>query len=335
MRLDLNNYRNETVRSLGIGITNRCNLNCPHCYSRHLEKCDLSMEQIKGIMKSFPNLEKVNLGTGESFLCPDFKKILKLLRENNIAVALTTNGTSVKYMTDEELSMLKDIDVSLDFPNAELHDKWRGIPGTFDTALEAIERSQKLGVDTSIAMALMNHNYKYLPEFRELLDRFNISLRMNIFKPIQNNDFELSYTEFWEAMKILSENFNVVSISEPILSTVTEIEGHGSPCGGSLRIHPNLNVTGCVYLDPEEVDVNEFNEQKGIYPEFCLESKCPYAADCMGGCFGRRILQGRATKPDKYCPFVRGEQPPKIKFKKSKSDTDFIHAGYLCTIIVD
>jgi MoaA/NifB/PqqE/SkfB family radical SAM enzyme len=163
--------------------------------------------------------------------------------------------------------------------------------GTFNTALEAIERCQRLGVDTSIAMALMNHNYKYLPEFKKLIDRYHISLRMNIFKPIQNNDFELSYSQFWEAMEILSENFKVVSISEPILSTVTEIDGHGSPCGGSLRIHPDLNVTGCVYLAPGEVDVDEFNEQKGIYPEFCIESKCPYAVDCMGGCFGRRIYK--------------------------------------------
>jgi radical SAM protein with 4Fe4S-binding SPASM domain len=335
MELDIENYKNTVIESLGIGLTNRCNLNCPHCYSRPLKKCDLSLSGMKSIMKCFPNLKKVNFGTGESFLCPDFKEILRLLNENDIATALTTNGATIKYMTDKEIRLLKDVDVSLDFPNSRLHDKWRGVPETFDTALDAIERCQKLGTDTSIAMALMNHNYEYLPEFREILDAFKISLRMNIFKPIQNNNFELSYNQFWEAMEILSKNFKVISISEPILATVTDITGHGSPCGSSLRIHPNLNVTGCVYLNPEKVDVDEFNNKKEKAPDFCKKIGCKYIEKCMGGCFGRRILQDRENQPDKYCPLARGEKIPEVKFEKSDNNTDFIHAGYLCTIIVD
>ncbi|MDP2967358.1 MAG: radical SAM protein [bacterium] len=337
MRLNLDTYKNLAVKSLGIGLTNRCNLNCAHCYSRNLKMADMSLNDIKGILNCFPNLQKVNFGTGETIFCPNFLEVMNFLKENKIKMALTTNGLTVKYLDDKQIKNFKDVDVSLDFSTAEMHDGWRGINGTFENAIRAIERCCNAGVHTSIAMALMNINYKHLPNFRSILDRFGISLRINIYKPVYTDEFELSYSQFWQSMQLLAENFKIVSISEPILSVITDITSKGYPCGNSLRIHPDLYVTNCIYLNPKKAEIIKFNLYKAKPPQFCEKRQCPFLIKCQGGCLGRRILQNQngANGPDKYCPFVNNRKVPNIHFEKSTSKTEFIHANYLCTIIAN
>ena len=298
---------------------------------------DMSLNDIKGILKCFPNLEKINFGTGETILCPDFLEIMSFLKGNKIKMALTTNGLTVKYLDDKQIKNFKDVDVSIDFPTAEAHDGWRGIKGTFENAIKTIERCCNAGVDTSIAVALMNINYKHLPGFRLILDRFGISLRINIYKPVYTDEFELSYSQFWQSIRLLAENFKIVSVSEPILSAITDITSKGYHCGNSLRIHPDLHVTACVYLDPRKAEIKKFNLCKAKPPQFCKKRRCPFLSKCQGGCLGRRILQNQngVNGPDKYCPFVNNREVPNIHFEKSTSKTEFIHANYLCTIIAN
>jgi len=319
------------ICSLGVGLTNKCNLNCPHCYSRPMQQNDLTLADIKTILKKYPNLKKVNFGTGESILNKNLIKIMELFREHDIQMALTTNGLTINQLDDKHLAWFKDIDVSLDFPSAKLHDQWRGKPGLFRIAIEGIERCNKMGIDISIALCLMNHNYRYLPEFKKLIDRHGIFLRINLFKPTDSKNFLLNYKQFWEAMKILADNFKLVSNSEPILSIVTKDEIKGSPCGNSLRIHPNMVASACVYLDGQHISVDDFRKQKEAVPEFCRT--CKFVESCRGGCLGRRYLTSGAEQPDIYCPFVKGKAVPKIKFQRAK-EKEFIHSGYLCTIIV-
>ena len=336
MKLNFDTYKNPAVKSLGIGLTNRCNLSCPHCYSRNLKMADMSISDIKGILNCFPNLQKINFGTGESILCPNFLEAMSFLEKNKIKMALTTNGLTVKHLDDKQIKNFKDVDVSLDFPTAKAHDGWRGIKGTFENAIKAIEKCCKAGVDTSIAVALMNINYKCLPGFRSILDRFGISLRINIYKPVYTDEFELSYGQFWQSIRLLAENFKIVRVSEPILSVVTDITSKGYPCGDSLRIHPDLYATACVYLNPRKAEIKKFDLCKAKPPQFCEKRRCPFLNKCQGGCLGRRILQNQngANDPDKYCPFVNNREVPNIHFEKSTSKTEFIHANYLCTIIV-
>ncbi len=322
---------NSKVTSLGIGLTNRCNLNCPHCYSRVLPNADLTLSDIKVILKKFPNLKKVNFGTGESILNKNFIEILSVFKNHNVQMALTTNGLTIDQLSEEYLKWFKDIDVSIDFPNSKLHDEWRGQVGLFDMAVRGIEKCKKIGLDVSIVICLMNCNYKYLPEFKKLIDYYNLFLRVNIYKPVDSKKLLLSYEEFWRAMKILSDNFELVANSEPILSIVTKDKINGSPCGDSLRIHPTMVASGCVYIDGRNVSVHNFKKYKKVLPEFCR--KCKFVNSCRGGCLGRRYLTLGIKNPDIYCPFAKGDSVPKIKFKLAKNK-EFILGSYLCTIIV-
>lgn len=323
---------NLQINSLGIGATNRCNLNCPHCYSRPLPKLDMACQDTEEVLEKYPNTTKINFGTGESILNPDFIKIMQLCRQRNIKMALTTNSFTIHQLSDQHLSWFKDIDISLDFPCAKKHDPWRGQPGLFQSVIKSLDRCQKLKVDTSLALCLMNNNYQLLPEFRTILDRFNICLRLNIYKAAWTDKFSLNYDQFWEAMELLSKHFKLVSNSEPILSIITRDNLHGSPCGEkSARIHPDKTVVPCVYLRGKPMTCAQFNQLKKRIPRFC--QKCKYVKSCQGGCLSRRILDNKPDQPDRYCPLSNHKDIPKLSFKRAK-EKNFIHAGYLCTIIV-
>lgn len=325
----------QKITSLGVGLTSLCNLNCPHCYSRKLPMKSLTLLEFKKIINKFPHLEKINFGTGESILNKDIKKIMDYLESNNIGVALTSNGYTVNHLSSDYVKKFKDVDISLDFPRAILHDRWRGKKGTFTQAIQAIEKCKKLHVNVSIAMALMNNNFRYLSDFRKLLNTYNVPLRINLYKPVNTKKYLMSYGQFWQAMKVLSENFELISNSEPVLTIITGDRIKGSPCGNSARLHPNGKVTPCVYLMGTETSYGfkQFTRLKLKIPKLCRS--CSVARNCRGGCLGRRLLTNHnSPEPDQYCPILKGEPIPSIKFRRATGHQEFIHSGYLCTIIV-
>jgi MoaA/NifB/PqqE/SkfB family radical SAM enzyme len=63
--------------SLGLGLTNECNLACAFCYRDPARTDRLSLDQVKSVMERLP-IRSVNLGTGENGMHPDFKAILGL-----------------------------------------------------------------------------------------------------------------------------------------------------------------------------------------------------------------------------------------------------------------
>jgi radical SAM protein with 4Fe4S-binding SPASM domain len=324
--------KNFNAESLGIGLTSLCNLNCPHCYSKNLSKDSLTLNQIKKIVRKFPNLKKVNFGTGESILNLDLLKIIDFFLYRKIKIAMTSNGFTIIELPNHYLKKINEVDISLDFPQREIHDSWRGTAGVYDGVITAIEKCKKLGVEVSIASVLMNINYKFFGGFRKLLDKYNIYLRVNLYKSVHTDKYKLNYRQFWEAIKIISKNFTLVSNSEPILSLVVPLTNpHGSPCGDSLRVHPDLSISPCVYIDGNKISVDKFNRLKKIIPEFC--KRCNFIRRCQGGCLSRKIFEDRIDRPDSYCPLYRGDKIPKIKFDIIEKK-DFIHSSYLCTFIL-
>ncbi len=319
------------IRTIGIGLTNKCNLNCEHCYSRRMAGNELNVEQIKEILATFPNLEFVNFGTGESILNQNFPEIVNLFHHKGIKMAITSNSLSINNMSNDLLSKFTDVDLSLDFPKADLHDRWRKKSGLFKDTLKAINKCKKYNVNVSIVSVLMANNFEYFPGFKKILDKYDINLRINIYKPVNKDQFVPTYDQFWHAIKDMSKNFEMVSCSEPILALIWRGVRGGTKCGNSVRIHPDGEISSCVYVKNGESNT-KFNHDKKTLPKLC--SKCKFSKRCMGGCHGRRIAENRKYLPDSYCPFLYGKSKPIIKFKRYKKAKNLIHSNYLCTIIL-
>src|SRR5437879_8217352 len=76
--------------SLGLGLTNECNLACAFCYRDPTRADRLSLEQVKAVMERLP-VCSVNLGTGENGMHPDFRKILAYLQKQPVKLTITSN----------------------------------------------------------------------------------------------------------------------------------------------------------------------------------------------------------------------------------------------------
>jgi len=129
--------------SLGLGLTNECNLTCAFCYRDPTRADRLSLEQVKAVMERLP-VRSVNLGTGENGMHPDFKAILAYLRTRSIKLTITSNGHSVAILEDNELRAFHDIEFSLDYPTQAEQDAQRGF-GNWELIQQQAKRCVRLG----------------------------------------------------------------------------------------------------------------------------------------------------------------------------------------------
>src|SRR5574337_298104 len=108
--------------SVGLGLTNACNLRCPHCYRPEAGLDQLTLKEVKQVCESIP-ISSLNLGVGENGLHPDFHAILDYLAQRGIKTSITSNGLSLQLLSDAEVKRFHSVELSLDFPTEREHDR--------------------------------------------------------------------------------------------------------------------------------------------------------------------------------------------------------------------
>jgi len=141
--------------SMQMDITNACNLICTHCYhSNHKNNGALDFEgwmqvldQYESLLQKLALKPAITLCGGEPLVC---KFLLPLIENLNtrfpgVSIQVLTNGTRI---TEALLEKLKKYNVcfqvSLDGPNAEVHDLKRG-DGNFEKALTGLKLAREFG----------------------------------------------------------------------------------------------------------------------------------------------------------------------------------------------
>ena len=213
--------------SIGVGLTNECNLRCPHCYRPDMVIERLTLPDIRRVCGSVP-VKSMNLGVGENGLHPDYHAILDLLADRGVVTSITSNGLSTDVLTDAELQRFRSVEFSLDFPTEREHDAFRG-QGNWRTAVKALERCASLGVPVTITSVMMRINYDKLPELARVAASFGASLRVNVYQPSKTDRFSVSYDQFWGGFRALLGSTRLVATTEPVLAGVLGIEDFVGP----------------------------------------------------------------------------------------------------------
>jgi MoaA/NifB/PqqE/SkfB family radical SAM enzyme len=332
--------------SLGIGLTNDCNLSCAHCY-RETDRIDhITLEQIRRICEAI-DIESVGMGTGENALNPEFLRIVSYLANRRVKLSVASNGYTLTSIPEEILSAFHDVEVSIDFPTQAEQDAFRG-PGNWALVHQAIERCQLAGVEVSILATMMRVNYDKMDRLVSLARQNGVNLRVNAYQAVKTDAYRLAYEQFWAGYQRLFSAGLVVSCSEPVVRATMGLDGVRSPCGhNSIRVNPRGQVIPCVYWP-----VNPFGTERDHRPptledlaaggELVLESagfqsarKEPPAAAtcaCRGGCASRRALNRNLEAHDDYCPWVRGDDL-KLEWKAAPAK-DLMRSSNVCTTIV-
>jgi radical SAM protein with 4Fe4S-binding SPASM domain len=327
--------------SVGLGLTNECNLACAHCY-RDTGRVDrLSLDGVRRVCESVP-VRSINLGTGENGLHPEFHAILRYLRERRTTIALTSNGYTAAVLSDDELSSFADLEFSLDFATEQEQDSWRG-PGNWRLVLDQTARALRLGVAVTIVAVMMRTNYDKLAEIAALAARHGANFRVNVYQAVKTDAFSLSYEQFWTGFQRLMESRPLAVCNEPIVRAILGFEAVSGGCGkGTIRVTPKGDVLPCVYWPQRNLGLAElekfgaaiadslaFRELDRV-PQFCVN--CRFVESCRGGCASRRLLRGGLDLPDEFCPFAAGRPVPSLASRASGL-RQFAKAGSACTTV--
>jgi len=160
-------------------ITYKCNLRCIHCYNASPRSVnELSNEELLDVADQIARMKifSVCLSGGEPFL--RWKAYIELayyLAEHGISVGTITNGWYVTEKRAKELAKhVNEVQVSLDGSCPEVHDKVRGVPGSFERVVRAVSLFKKAGIKVSIGTSLTRFNIEDFPNIIALCKELGV-----------------------------------------------------------------------------------------------------------------------------------------------------------------
>src|SRR5258706_13379092 len=250
--------------SLGLGLTNECNLSCAFCYRDPTRADRLSLDQVKAVMERLP-VRSVNLGTGENGMHPDFKAILAYLQRKPVKLTITSNGHSVAVLEDNELGAFHDIEFSLDYATQAEQDAQRG-HGNWALIHQQAERCLRLHIPVTIVAVMMKANYLRLADVARVAKQFDAPLRVNVYQAVRSDIYALSYEEYWEGFQRLFEETDVIAIGEPLVRAMAGLPPlRGGFCPSNGTRATKTTTPTCAYLPRKGGPLFAFNS---IGPQF-------------------------------------------------------------------
>ncbi|HKW02488.1 MAG TPA: radical SAM protein [Vicinamibacterales bacterium] len=169
--------------------TMRCNLKCEFCYVGDLLNLEGEWRQelpLETLKRAFPDESglQVSFTGGEIFMRKDILDVMDVFRgKGYVCGYMTTNGTIISEERAEAMAdlaqagFLKHISVSIDGPGG-LHDKARGVAGTFERTSAGLRRLQaaarrkhaplRVSINTTVAHETLDALDKMVDVAREL-----------------------------------------------------------------------------------------------------------------------------------------------------------------------
>lgn len=331
-------------------ITDGCNLNCRHCWitPRFIngkpspgECLDLNLLKIAVKEGKTLGLSQAKLTGGEPVLHPRFLNIVDFLSGENITLTMETNGTLI---TDEMAKHLKKnttlwfVSTSLDSPNAENHDRFRGVPGAFNAAIRGTEYLVNAGYRPQIIMSPHRGNIHEIEDVVKLAVELGAgSVKFNPITPtgrgkiMEKKGETLDFNETMNLVRFVrgelqaKYKIRLIISTPPALSTIKELI-KGKNMGGTCHVLNILGILGSgdmalcgigrnipelCFGNLEKDDLREIwishptlnqlrQDLNEKYPGICGE--CIHARRCLTHCVAMNYEQyGKLVHPNFLC----------------------------------
>ena len=188
--------RNFHPKDATIAITYQCNARCVMC--NIWQKKSPPVMPVEYFRHLSPDLLHINLSGGEPFLHPDLPAIVKTIREKcpRASIDISSNGIATKLIIATVKKLLKidpkiGVRISLDGLK-DTHDRIRGVPGVFDSAMATVEGLRSLGVSNlGFGFTIQDENAGELIRVYELASRMGLQLSLAL---VQNSAVYFSTT---------------------------------------------------------------------------------------------------------------------------------------------
>ncbi|MCF8069547.1 MAG: heme b synthase [Desulfobacterales bacterium] len=170
--------KNASLRLVAWETTRNCNLECVHCRASATKgpfTGELTTEQGITLMDQIAEVGKpiIILTGGEVLLRPDIFEIAKYGNEKGLRMVMSPNGTLINEENTQKMldAGIKRISVSLDGATKEVHDKFRGVEGAYDSAINGIHIAKQAGIEFQINTTISKANLKEIPKILALAEK--------------------------------------------------------------------------------------------------------------------------------------------------------------------
>lgn len=222
----------RTIRATDTGliyvvweVTLRCDLACGHCGSRagKARPDELSTDEALDLVRQIKDMgaREVTLIGGEAYLREDWHVIARAISDAGMACTMTTGGRS---LTPERARQAKEagilgVSVSIDGLRAA-HDRQRGVLGSFDSAVQAIDNVRAAGVRATANTQVNRISYEDLDAVLDLIaahgcDAWQVQLTVPMGRAADHPDWLLQPDDILHvipkiaALKVRGESLGV------------------------------------------------------------------------------------------------------------------------------
>lgn len=338
-------------RLISWNVTLRCPLRCGHCYM------DAGAQEAEGVLSTKEAYEVIDrisefcnpvvvLSGGEPLMRDDIFAIARYGTGRGLRMAMGTSGIRIDDGTARALkeSGIRRVAISIDSADPAVHDRFRGLPGAWERAVQGIRHCLNEHIGVQINTTVLS------PQIQALNDIVSLgtSLGVNdyqVFFPVPTGRASdvpwFTPTVYEDLIRNLLTTYHATGVNirptcAPQFRRIACTLGiddqswsRGCIAGISYcRIYPNGDVTPCPYLPARCGNLREstFREIWNESPVFrALRDpsrltgrcgRCEYQ-DVCGGCRARSYrpgagmtdLCGGITRPDDPAGNLCGEDP--------------------------
>lgn len=162
-------------------FTNMCNLRCKHCYQRADKPLpnELSLKEKIMVVDQLDKagVASIALSGGEPTIHPHFYIVLHEIASRGMYTAVATNGWAFADMERIEKAKklgLRYVEVSVDSANPVKHDEFRGVRGSWERAVKALENAVKLGLNHAMAVTITKMNIDEVDDILDLAESIGV-----------------------------------------------------------------------------------------------------------------------------------------------------------------
>lgn len=263
-------------------VNERCNVKCRYCEYWRLKHYvpEMSIEEWQAALssvKSFVGRFSISFSGGEPFIKPGFLDLLAWCNRNEIAAGVTTNGSALTRRNAEKVVAADpfNVNISVDAPNAEIHDYLRGYPGLFERLSNGIDyliderERQGKKFPINIKPTVNVRNFRLLPELVEWAMAKGVSCiymqPMDVWTPETTEELWIEEKDLPEFVGVVDRLIEMqkagasILTPEHILRAMVDHFQHKKappetmPCRVGLRdffIRADGDVSMCVHYPP-------------------------------------------------------------------------------------
>ncbi len=292
-----------SLRYLELQITDKCNLRCKHCYIGKKNSHELSVKQIRDILKEFEAMQglRVLITGGEPLLHKKFDEINKMLPQFHLRKVLFTNGTLLNKKILNDLHV-HEIQISIDGLK-ESHDSLRG-KGTFKKSIDTAKLAIKKGFDVSVSTMVHAKNLNDFDKMEKLFKKLGIK-EWTVDIPCVTGDFK-KHAEFQISPETGGKYLKYGYGGGIHTASADSNKKNKFACGRHLMsVMADGKIAKCSFYSDKPLGKikdglrNCWKKLKHIRLSE-LDCDCKYLEICRGGCRYRAELFGNQFGKDLY-----------------------------------